>query len=292
MELEPVRHLPRPGYPTRKETESGGGWLLGHLPENWKRLVAAGGTGVVLLAAGMAGCDNRPAAPAPGAGPAQTQATRPSVQVRADVAAVVAPIFDHGEGRGAVGCMVIAPPVFLTEEDALGVIQDELKKLGIELDGQRATLAGVAFKEETNRHHIEGVAWIANEPAKPLELQLVDKRRGVGIEFVGEKNYFALGGPQSNSTVQSFDFKGRAGFVAGQVRQKGKGLRVGILYDPAARLQNGAADVPAEGSPEARGKAWEKAWKEAAERSRDAAREELRKQVRDLAAWLKQQGAA
>ena len=42
--------------------------------------------------------------------------------------AIVAPIFQHGEGRGATGCIVMSPPVFLSEEEALLVVREELGK--------------------------------------------------------------------------------------------------------------------------------------------------------------------
>ena len=44
---------------------------------------------------------------------------------------LVAPIFEHGKGRGATGCIVIAPPVFLSEEDARQAIEEELKRIKI-----------------------------------------------------------------------------------------------------------------------------------------------------------------
>jgi len=42
----------------------------------------------------------------------------------------VAPIFEHGKGRGVFGGEV-APPRFLTEEEARNVIVDEAKKAGV-----------------------------------------------------------------------------------------------------------------------------------------------------------------
>jgi hypothetical protein len=109
----------------------------------------------------------------------------------------------------------------------------------------------------------------------------------VGIEFVGEANYQAVGGARSNSTVQHYNFKDRANFVAQQVRVKSRGLYVGVLYDPAAPMSH----------PKLTSEEWkdrdlvQRRRKEAYEQGRASAREDLRQQVRDLAAWLKQQGA-
>jgi len=211
--------------------------------------------------------------------------------VRGNIKAIVAPIFDHGKGRGAIGCVVMAPPVFLTEEDALQVIQDELSKAGIELTSQRIVLSEVPIKARIERYERKGNEGITRveegEPATPLKLQLADPKRHVGIEFVGQANYHAVGGASSMSTVHSYDFKDRANFVAQQVRAKSRGLYVGVLYDPAV-------PVP---QLQLTSEQWkdrdlvQRRYKEAGEQGRASAREDLRKQVRDLAAWLKQQGA-
>ena len=49
----------------------------------------------------------------------------------------VAPIFVHGEGRGASGCIVMNPPVFLSEEEALQILGEELARAGIKLGAGR-----------------------------------------------------------------------------------------------------------------------------------------------------------
>jgi hypothetical protein len=47
--------------------------------------------------------------------------------------AVAAPIFEHGEGHGSVGCVVITPPVFLSEEEALKIIRESLAGYGLDI---------------------------------------------------------------------------------------------------------------------------------------------------------------
>jgi hypothetical protein len=296
MEIKPVSNCPRPGYPTRKEAQTAPAWLLDHLPERWRRIIAAGGTGVVLLAAGMSGCEGQPGSPNGGGG-AQTQPSAAgapadeAAHVRGNMKAIVAPIFNHGEGRGATGCVVIAPPVFLTEEDALQVIQDELSKAGIDLTSRKVVLPEVAIKARIERWETKGnkldIRQEEVETSKPLELQLADPKRHVGIEFVGEANYYAVGGASSGSTVQRYDFKDRANFVAQQVRAKSRGLYVGVLYDPGA-----TAPQPQLTLDECQDRDLvQRRYKQAEEQGRASAREDLRKQVQDLAAWLKQQGA-
>jgi hypothetical protein len=42
----------------------------------------------------------------------------------------VAPIFTHGKGRGSTGCIVMSPPVFISEDEAIKIILDKLKAEG------------------------------------------------------------------------------------------------------------------------------------------------------------------
>src|SRR5690606_34641768 len=46
---------------------------------------------------------------------------------------VVAPIFEHGEGRGSIGCSAVVPPAFLSEEEGMQILGEELAKHGIAL---------------------------------------------------------------------------------------------------------------------------------------------------------------
>ena len=51
------------------------------------------------------------------------------------------PIFAHGTGRSSYGCMSVAPPVFLSEEEAMQVIAEECAAQGIDISGEK-TISG------------------------------------------------------------------------------------------------------------------------------------------------------
>lgn len=109
MKAKPAARTHVPRYPTRLEVLADPDLLKKHLPPRWKAgAEMAGAVSFLLLAnAGIRGATS----------PASHLSVRP---------AVVAPIFVHGEGRGATGCEVINPPVFLSEQDAMQVIREEL----------------------------------------------------------------------------------------------------------------------------------------------------------------------
>ena len=130
MNAQPVRRQKVPRYPTRLEVQANPTLLEKHLPPAWKTHAEMAGLVGVLLTANA--CVDL----------AQNSGTNPTVKH-----AIVAPIFVHGEGRGAVGCVVVNPPVFLSEQDAMQVIREELKKAGVVLSDNKVPLHGISIPQ-------------------------------------------------------------------------------------------------------------------------------------------------
>jgi len=294
MSPSPVRRYREPGYPTRLAVLDDPGLLARHLPPAWLRCAATAGAAAVLLAAGnsaLAGEAKR--APDPKA------------------AAIVAPIFEHGEGRGATGCVVANPPAFLSEEEALQVIKEELAKGGVQLSQEGVVLETVRISPRYERGKKVGDKWveeIVEEPerAKPLRLDAVDPKSHVAAEFVSAKEYYELGGTGSGSSVNDYDFKGVAKSLSERVKGGAKGLYFGAFYDPALspnvqklfsedeELKKLQAKPSKERSQEERDRAqqrYNEIWKKAHAEGRAESQKLLREQVKDFVDWLKAQGA-
>jgi hypothetical protein len=112
MKVTPLKRYTAPRFPTR-EAANANPALLRLLPKRWQRnatVVAAVGATAALVYAVM----HRPE-PTPG------------VQV--------APLFLHGDGiyHGWWGCISVKPPVFLSEDEACTVIQEEAHRVGLSL---------------------------------------------------------------------------------------------------------------------------------------------------------------
>ncbi len=270
MEPKPVQDYAAPKYPTRRD-------------------LMLGAAGFVLIDL-LGGSD------ASGAENAKPAAER----------TVVAPIFKHGEGRGATGCIVIAPPVFLSEEEAMQIIREELAtKHGVKL-GDPMTIADVKItarviqfevEEKDGKRELKERVEVVEEDTTPLKLNGVDRQKKIAVRFVSKKAYCDLGGPQSCyrratssgptyvlSTVQPYDFHEVAQYVAAQVKKQSKSdLYVGLLYDPVYKLDSRALE-PIEAL-----RLLAEHYKEAEARRKAEVRDLLRQQCRDFAAWLKQQ---
>ena len=141
----------------------------------------------------------------------------------------------------------------------------------------------------------------------PLKLSGLDPKTKIGVKFISEERYSQSGGI-SGSTVQKYDFREVAGYVAGKAKESKEPIYLGIFYDPAAKRGSPVWDAIADSADvaSARKKARKEGGKftekdadsirEEARRKRqyegkDGARKLLREQVDDFVAWLKKQKA-
>jgi hypothetical protein len=175
-------------------------------------------------------------------------------------AAVVAPLFAHGEGMGATGCVMIAPPVYVSEEEALAILKEELGKLGIVLGAPPSQLAAL---------HIPGTG-VASGSAARRTIDAVDPVHGLAVSFVSAEDAMAAASP-SGSSVQSFSTKKTAVDVEQQLKHVHGKLYFGVVYDPL--VMDNFESAP--GKPPA-----------TVEETRRHAQQLLRDQVHDLVQWL------
>lgn len=295
MKTKPVRRHRKPRYPTRLEALADRTLLERHLPASWRRNKEMAAVTALLLGINSV----------VRAGDAKAPISK---------AAVVAPIFNHGEGRGATGCVSVAPPVFLSEEEAFQVIQEELTKHGVNLAVRSQQWKDVKIAKRTYRLVMgKGEKDLSYEEqrgrlkatetadANSLTVDAVDPAKHVAVEFVSVKNYAEAGGldtgsydvvyegsnssGMSMSTVSTYDFAETAKYVAGKVaRQKREKVFFGAFYDPAAYEELDSRRTPKTKEE------WQARWAEMDKRSRAESKRLLRLQVRDFIEWLKGQG--
>jgi hypothetical protein len=222
MNARPVTRCKTPRYPTRLEVLADHTLLEKHLPPAWKSCAELAGVVTLLLATNsVTGFSREPKGGVTG---------KP---------AVVAPIFAHGEGRGAVGCVVVNPPVFLSEQDAMQVIREQLAKAGVTLSASHVALQDVVIPQYRQQwsQADRGPKVVPTGDAKVFFLGGLDPKKRVGVEFVSSGNYFDLGGEQSGSTVQDYDLKRIAAGVDKSVA-KAHDLYFGAFYDPTIMLRD------------------------------------------------------
>jgi len=252
--------------PTREEVRADPGLLERHLPPGWRVTRELAASTGLFLAAGLAACQGDGSEGGPDAGKGAVS--------------LVAPIFEHGEGRGAWGCVVVSPPIFLSEEEALQVIREELAAHGVTLSERDVRVEGVSFPareiqwDEDEDGELQLKVTESGRGGLGFDVDARDPDRGISVEFVSQDDYFALGGPVSSSTVQTYDLREVTGDLRRAMEKSGKaGRYFGVFYDPMKSRYD-----------------WDREEEELLE-SKEASLRLLREQVKGFVDWLKAQGA-
>jgi len=266
VELKPVRRIGLPAYPTRAELLAEKDLLMGNVPRRWRCGKKMAGAAAFLLAANVVGCTDAPSPqksslpvrpPTPATAKSQTASPKTPIVRTRTLAAAVAPLFEHGEGRGATGCIVMTPAVFLSEEEAMKVIREELGKSGIRLQRDKP-LEDVVICD-----------WNGCPVRPTTVVDGLDANSSVAVEFISKGDCIWLDPSVGGSTAMSFDTKGVARYVAHQIRDQGlRWYHVGVFYDPAPKWKSGRPF----------------------EESESLAKDLLRQQARDFVAWLQERG--
>ncbi len=294
MESKALKEYKVPDYPQKEQVQAQPSLLRKSVERRWQKLYDLGISGMLVTGLSLSGCDKKPetntnSSQGINAAPNQDPNSRQNNTVSsAQLAALVAPIFDHGEGRGATGCMVMTPPVFLSEYEALIVIKEELAKYGIDLNKKKVVVNEVTISEgkdeiydfmteEQIKELLESLSKakgikieVEKEKSAPLEIDIQDSEKEIHIEYISREEYNKLGGAKSNSSIYSYYIKKVAQQVRNKIQADAKEGIFGVFYDPMP-MYNEQGELIS-GKPN--------------EESVNL----LREQVNDFAQWLKEQG--
>ncbi len=304
MKIRPVQTYPEPGYPTRDEARENPE-LLKHVPARWEKAPGlAALLGVLALTSSRAEAGEEGAPPASALDPeaaARPPETAPEIQ-KASV--VVAPILDEAlarDGRGAFGCVVVNPPSFLAEDEALELIRTELEAAGLRLQNDAIlenmtapTGPDVSQQVITNA---DGSICISSSRGesnvlgqRPVRFDWADTNRAVYIEYLCQRDYREWEG-SAMSTVDSYDFAKLAGRVAEAYGKYPADRRTtfGIFFDPLT--DEGVEQPQMTGLSPEEGRVLKNELRAAGAEAKDArGRDKLRRQVRYFIEFLKQEG--
>jgi hypothetical protein len=277
-----------PQYPSKLQVQEQPQLLRRCVSTRWQKLIDAGLSGAMLAGISLSGCQNDSAQNPVLIGDSQIDSMQNPDSFTATTStqskiltSLVAPIFEHGEGRGVTGCVVIAPATFISEEEAIIIIKEELAKNGIILDKENVLLEDIKIKPGT--FDFAALQNLKNEEkSNPLEIDLQDSTKSVNIEYVSQEDYHNLGGQISMSTAKTIDTKNVARQVRNQIQSDTKQGIFGVFYDPI--IQRIMLVKPEEEKIPIADR-----FKAAQEQAKTEARDMLRQQVQDFADWLKEQ---
>ncbi len=189
---------------------------------------------------------------------------------------LLAPIFEHGPGQAAFGCIVTNPPVYLSEEDAAAIVRDELAAAGFTglltaTDCRSFPITPLVHTEVCVMQDYE-----VREGAMVMDhYDLCSDEASFVLEIVTDQDYeHIVDQSLPPCPFQSESVRDLAGYVAYEALAGARTRYVGVLYDPMERGPD----------PD---------WWDTGDTGIDAyskSEESLRAQVRDFIAWLRGHG--
>ena len=291
---EPVKRYSPPKYPTQ-ETVMKDPKILYITPKRWKGKPGVMTALVLTITTGLAACGSSGPDASSGAvvapessgfGTSSTVSEYVTIGEVPDASVPLTtpvgetpslgsiPVFEHGLGRGSYGCVSVAPPVFLSEEEAMQVIREEAEAQGVNFDSQK-TISGTFPGTDLSGTVSDPGTWEGD-----LKLDGYDAKLNIGVEFISTDDVSDWHQDHGvMSSVSSYEALQTAQALSDVTEN------VAIFYDPMSadfREFNFDWEDP-EGDYDAYSVAYTAEQKE-------KVIEDLRAQVQDFLEWLKGQG--
>ena len=292
MRIKPLKTYRKPKYPTRELFIDNPELLGEYTPFSWKTKAMVAGA---LMAFVFAGCGKNLGSGKESlnkAGVTQTsqvkQTTPPkkeakkAIKEQKSVNPKTAPVFVHGDGIGATGCIVMSPPVFMSEEEARKIIEDELKTHNININTNDKEVKDAKIKavclssnDEWKRIDEKKTGYKPSDLLKKLTVDGYNKKYNTGYIFVSCSDYRELIKTRDWSSVSCFYTKNMAFYIRDNLKKVNK-INLVVFYDPVGSIDFSKYDFDH--------------IDEAGKKSLKESEKLLRQQVRDFISWGKKEG--
>jgi hypothetical protein len=278
MKTKPLLNYKAPNYPRIEVVFAEPDILIKNMPESWKANKMIVTAVISFSLAACRGQSQQPNTDVKTEQVAEAKTNVPGIIMGKMDSSRVAPIFVHGDGVGASGCVMIAPPVYLSEEDALNIILGELKKEGLDFndkfqgDSIKVIHKKVVYNDDPKITDYNDRITYVSETEK-LYPDAYNKNLNMVIEFVSFDDYSKYGDEEPDwSSVSSYYIKSAAEKIRKAFIENGEYGTV-VFYDPV-----GWADREERGN-----------WDQMEKDGRKKAVEMLKQQVADFIDWLKKE---
>jgi len=300
ISVTPVNKYAQPKYPTQENAKLAPE-LLRKLPSRWQKNAA------VVAAAGLFGAITLTSC---GILEPKLDGANSGYSPESENFLNVAPVFIHGEGTGSMGCVMIAPPVFLSEQEALAIIKNIAEIEGLNFKAEPPGYIATENKIETDHKY----SWDNNIyilGGGSVGLDLYDAENQVAVTFISmdkaKMHYVdAKGNVTMESSVSSYRPRELAELTAEDFAQQRGDINIGVFYDPGKDWEHEEVVRIREEYNEKLREFWKIEYDEAdqekindmymeilreyEENVKVLIAENLRSQVRDFIEWLQAQG--
>lgn len=233
MKIKPVKKSKKPNYPTIELYINNPDLLSKNVPENWLKnsCVATSLATFILLGSPkikvQASC-------------IITEITdkidynqNDSIKEVIKDSVKIAPIFAHGEGSGSTGCVVMSPPVFISENEARDLIFKRLKEEGFNLKIENTDT--IQFKSKQIALSCLSEDEIKKYPEIDviIKLDAYDSILNFAIIYVSKDDLrnFVERKNWNNCSVSSYKTKKAAELIRNEFIENGKTNAV-VFYEP------------------------------------------------------------
>lgn len=236
MKVKPVSVYKVPEYPGLEEFLRDPGLLSKNVPANWRNngIVWAALVSFTLGSPGIA-CSQKkqPRIELIRIHEHDTALTIGEFEEAGD-SSFIAPLFRHGNGIGAYGCVMIMPPVFITEQEAKQIILNELKKENLVFDTNAQPTHKVVVKtKKTIWEKVKG-KYNTRDTVEHHELKFdgYNKELNFAFCFVSKEKYRVFSDYEpENSSVSHEDYI-KTGEKLRAAISKTNAVNAVIFYEP------------------------------------------------------------
>ncbi|MDR3226571.1 MAG: hypothetical protein LBT56_02735 [Prevotellaceae bacterium] len=273
MKIEPVRYYKSPDYPTIERYVYNPREFLRHTPHSWFGNTAVW-TALVAFSIGGNSCKDGKKPAKNGIEIVDTHENEIQQKKNSQKRkSFVAPVFIHGEGVSAFGCVVIAPPVIISEQDAMQIIVNELNKHNIKLDVQTDKSINLHIKKYETTPPLKNKT--QKDVVEEMKFDGYNADLNFVVEFVSSNDCAQFADDEEYlSSVSVENYKELAKNLRNQI-VKEKNLNAVVFYDPACNIETN--------NEESFWDNYDKYKKKAQKKSKKL----LIQQVEDFVEWLK-----
>jgi len=276
MEIKPVKIKRKPGYPTIKAFIENPVLLSKNVPFAWIRNQYAATTLATFI---LCGVGNQSSAQK-----AKLATAIISNSIKKDKPAAiqsvkhdtvkVARIFSHGDGSGAIGCEVMSPPVFISEDEAREIIFTALKAENIVFNTTNCPVIKFMATPIANDCLNETQKKKSKKAKVEVSLDGYNAKNNLAIEYVSVADFkkFRID-DGCYSTAQGIGTLEAAYLIRDELSAQAK-MNAVVFYDPMPYVKFNENELS----------------KITEEKANKLAREQLLEQVKDFIDWIKKEG--
>ena len=265
MEIKPVKKKKEPNYPTLEFYVKNPEMLSRNIPESWmKNKYVATSIAAFILCGTPHSNGKSVTAAIEIIDKLNSDKTTNENNTTISDSMKVAPIFAHGDGSGSTGCIVMSPPVFISEDEAKSIIFDALAKENILFDTKNCPTLKFEAPQIANEC-LEKEEKMAKTTEVKITMDGYNADYNLAIQFMSSNDFSEFGYDFICSpSATHYDTKTAAELLRAELKKKGI-LNAAVFYDPLPSTEYGKS------------------------KAQEDAKQDLLMQVNDFIQWYKKE---